>query len=122
MGVLSKGRLVVAKDAKTDDESKAIEFLFNPTEYTISKSVSWNTKANKGKNVPKYEFQGGQPRELKLDLFFDSYLEGPHSKRRDLWLDLNRLFNFMLIDPSAQSKGPRSGMSQPPKCRLEWGR
>src|SRR6266852_2699607 len=27
----------------------------------------------------------------------------------------------MLIDTSAQSKGPHSGMSDPPKCRLEWG-
>jgi Contractile injection system tube protein len=122
MGELSKGRLVVAKDAKTNDESKAIEFMFNPTEYSISKTNAWTTKANKGKNVPKYEFPGGEPRELKLDLFFDSYLVGPQSKRRDLWLDLNRLFNFMMIDKSAQSKGPHSGMSQPPKCRLEWGK
>jgi len=121
MGELSKGRLVVATSATADDESTAIEFMFNPTEYTISKTNAWNTTANKGKNVPKYEFTGGQPRELKLDLFFDSYLEGPDSQYRDLSLTLNRLFNFMLIDKGAQSKGANSGMSDPPKCRLEWG-
>jgi len=121
MGVLSKGRLVVAKTATTDDESTAIEFMFNPTEYTISKTNNWNTTANKGKNVPRYEFPGGLPRELKLDLFFDSYLQSPGSQYRDLSVSLNRLFKFMLIDTSAQSKGPHSGMSDPPKCRLEWG-
>jgi len=126
MAELSKGRLVVvvvAKDgtSKEDDESKAIDFMFNPTEYTISKTNSWKPTGNKGKNVPKYEFAGGEGRDLKLDLFFDSYLEGPHSKRRDLWFDLNRLWNLMMIDKSAQSKGAHSDMSAPPRCRMEWG-
>jgi hypothetical protein len=97
--------------------------MFNPTEYTISKSNNWHATANKSKNVPKYEFPGGEPRSLDVSLFFDSYLEGPTSKRRDLWFEVNKLFNLMYIDKATKSyTGKITGMSIPPWCRFEWGK
>lgn len=95
--------------------------MYNPTEYTISKSNTWRTDANKGRNVPKYEFVGGEPRQLRVELFFDSYLMRSGSQPKDLRLLLNKLFNFMLVDKSAQTRGKHSHMGRPPKCRLEWG-
>jgi hypothetical protein len=122
---LSKGRLVVTEGelSKGDklQSDGTLEFMFNPTDYTISKTNSWTLKANKGKNVPQLEFKGGEPRELKLDLFFDTYLQPTGTPQRNLRLALNKLFNFMMIDKGGQMKGQHSSMSQPPKCRLEWG-
>jgi len=117
----SRGRLVVIEGELANSAKGTIEFMFNPTEYTISKSNTWRTEANKGRNVPKYEFVSGEPRQLQIELFFDSYMTRSGSQPKDLRLVLNKLFNFMLVDTSAQTRGKHSRMSRPPKCRLEWG-
>lgn len=98
-----------------------VEFMFNPTEYIISKTNDWTTKANKGRNVPKYEFAGGKPRTLQLELFFDTSLSRANTPKQDLRKTLNTLFNLMMIDKDAKTKGQNSGMSRPPKLRLKWG-
>jgi hypothetical protein len=122
-GELSRGSLRVIEGELSGDKSEGIlKFMFNPTEYTISKANSWSPKANKGKNVPQWEFTGGDPRVLQLELFFDSTSQDAKSKGRDLRLELNKLFNFMMIDKGSQTKGASSRMSRPPKCQLEWGK
>jgi hypothetical protein len=118
----SKGRLVVLEGDLANSEEGTLEFFYNPTEYSISKSNSWQTKANKGHNVHKYEFAGGEPRQLQMELFFDSYLTANGAPPKDLRKILNKLFNFMMIDKGGQTRGPNSRMSKPPKCRLMWGR
>lgn len=99
-----------------------IKFMFNPTEYSVSKSNQWSAKANKGKNVPKWEFNGGDPRVLTLELFFDSYMPRDGVETGDVRKATNQLFNFMMVDKGGQTKGPNSKMSHPPKCHLEWGK
>jgi hypothetical protein len=120
-GKLCRGRIVVIEGELANSTAGTLEFMFNPTEYTISKSNSWTTTANKGRNVPKYEFQGGEPRQLQMELFFNSYLPRFGEQQQDLRLVLNKLFNMMMIDKSSQLKGSNSRMSHPPKCRIEWG-
>src|SRR3712207_2584921 len=122
MGQLCRGSIVVIEGALAGTPDGTLEFMYNPTEYSISKSNSWRTSANKGKNVPKYEFQGGEPRQLQMELFFNSYLPRFGEQQKDLRKHLDKLFNMMLIDQSAQTKGQHSGMSRPPKCRVQWGK
>ncbi len=116
MGQLIRGRLVVEEGSL---QGQSVEFMFNPTEYTISKSNQWNLKANKSGNVPKWEFGGGEPRQLQVELFFESYLPRQGVAATDVRKLTNQLFNFMTID--AALKGKNSKMGQPPKCRLIWG-
>src|SRR5438552_3729002 len=116
MGQLTKGRIEVQEGSL---EGHKVEFMFNPTEYSVSKSNTWNSKANKGGNVPKLEFGGGEPRQLTLELFFNTYMAPPAVKEKDLRKRTNELFNFMMIDSSL--KGGNSKMGQPPKCKLIWG-
>lgn len=118
MGQTTKGRLVVQEGAQKD---QAVEFMFNPTEYSISKSNKWELKANKSGNVPKWEFGGGDPRQLQLELFFDAYMPRSGVQPTDVRKATNQLFNFMMIDSQLKSKSPNSKMGQPPKCRLYWG-
>ena len=115
MGLPTRGKLVVQEGALTD---KAVEFMFNPTEYSISKANKWELKAAKSGNVPKWEFGGGDPRTLQLELFFDTSLKSGATDVRDR---TNTLFKFMMIDSGLKSKSPNSKMGQPPKCRLFWG-
>src|SRR5437867_1300711 len=92
--------------------------MFNPTEYSITKTNKWEPKANKSGNVPKWEFGGGDPRSLALELLFDTSLKTDATDVRDR---TNQLFKFMMIDSQLKNKSPKSKMGQPPKCRLLWG-
>jgi hypothetical protein len=56
---------------KIEDEGSPITCLFNPKEYSISKSSSWQKKANSS-SIPNLQYGGGEPRKLALDLFFDA--------------------------------------------------
>jgi hypothetical protein len=101
--------------------------LFNPTSYSISKSVSWEqSESAKGSsarrsnvkfNAPKLEFGGGQSRELSLKLFFD-VTDSPivnGEKVRDVRKLTDKLVKLTLKE--------RAGNKElaPPKCRVSWG-
>lgn len=117
-GKLEKGFIEVTEGQLNKTK---IAFMFNPAEYSISKSNDWSTKPQKGKNVPKYEFGGGKPRTLTLELLFDATMPGGSGQKTDVRKYTNQLFNCMMVDKSAQTKGKNSQMSKPPKCRLHWG-
>ncbi len=125
VGVLEKGKLVVTEGELANSQAGEIKFLFNPSEYAISKSNDWNTQPQKGKNIPKYDFAGGKPRTLTLELLFDTTRPSANAddqgKKNDVREYTNKLFKFMMVDKGAQTKGRNSQMSKPPKCRLFWG-
>ena len=68
---LTRGKLVAREGELA---GKTVEFMFNPTEYSISKTNKWDYQSKKAGNVPAWEFGGGGPRELQLELFFDTSL------------------------------------------------
>ncbi len=41
---------------------ETIPVLFNPTEYSITKTNTWNFKEVQGQSLPPPEFGGGAPR------------------------------------------------------------
>ena len=115
---LTRGRLV-AREGELD--GRAVEFMFNPTEYSVRKSNSWNFQSKKAGNVPTWEFGGGGPRELQLQLLFDATLPGRgdgNAVRRATDL----LFSFMMIDKTIADRSPVTTLGRPPRCVLEWGR
>ena len=119
MGQLFSGQLEV-NQAGSSLKGQFVKFMFNPTEYSISKSNKWENKANKSGNVPKWEFGGGDPRQMTIELFFDSYMPRPGVSADDVRSKTNMLFKFMMIDTAL--KGAKSKMGQPPACRLVWGK
>jgi len=92
------------------ETNEHIPCLFNPNQYSISKSNSWKEKPTQNSNVPRLEFTGGGPTELKLDLFFDTYESG--GSARDY---VKRIINLTKISQSG------SGDREPPRCRFSWG-
>ncbi|MEW6231992.1 MAG: peptidoglycan-binding protein, partial [Chloroflexota bacterium] len=98
---------------------KRINFLFNPTEYSISKQNQWSVSgAKRGRDVATLEFGGGQPKQITLQLFFDAY----EQEGGDVREYTDGLLKLMQIDQTLKSSNPNSGKGQPPKCRLQWGR
>jgi hypothetical protein len=101
--------------------------LFNPTSYSISKSVTWAEpdsakgrsarKSNVKFNAPKLEFGGGQSRELSLKLFFDvtdsPVINGQRIK------DVRKLTD-KLVKLTLKERAGNKELA-PPKCRISWG-
>lgn len=93
---------------------ESVPCMFNPYEYTIAKSNSYEQADTKGKNIPHIRFQQGGAQTLTLNLLFDT-------------LDLNadvrsltaRLWNMMMVDDTRTD--PRTGKSEPPHCLFVWG-
>ncbi len=107
--------------------NEKVDFHFNPTNYKVTKTVHYNPSANKGGNVPKMEPIGGSPRTISLELLFDSSMPrneaGKPVKEQDVRTDVNKLFDFMLMDKEIKQRdGKYSHMSRPAMCRLQWGK
>jgi Contractile injection system tube protein/LysM domain len=97
------------------DTGEVIKVLFNPTEYTITKTNTWNFKPVQGKSLPPAEFGGGNPREIALSLMLDaSLLDGSQSVQGVT----DQLFKMMEVADGQPSAGKRSS---PPKLTFQWG-
>ncbi len=78
------------------DTGKDIEVLFNPKEYTFTKSVPWGEHNIHGLDAPHQEFTSGNPMVLEVELFFDTYeKEGEERNVRKYtdWLETCTLVN-----------------------------
>ncbi len=88
-----------------------IEALFNPKEYTLSKSVPWNPHASSGLDAPEMQFTTGQGETLSLELFFDTYEE--RGRGQNVRRHTDRLHKLALIDAT---------LHRPPICIVSWGK
>lgn len=97
----------------------AIEVMFNPNSYTITKTVAWrpSTSTTAGgastdvkANAPVTAFGGGGSRQLSLELFFDTTESDPDA--RDVRLQTDQIVRLTRISR-------KSG--RPPVCDVAWG-
>jgi hypothetical protein len=92
-----------------------IQCLFNPTEYSMTKSNQWTFKATPGTPLPPAQFGGGNPRELTLNLMLDKSLLGPDQSVRSI---TDKLFKMM--DPLGGGQGGAAN-AVPPFVTFRWG-
>lgn len=108
--------MALTKATITNLETKdRIDCLFNPTEYTISKTNSWKQGRVVGKNVPKVEFTGGEARTLSMELFFDVF-ETPGADVRE---HIDKLWKLTLIEKKTMDR--KTKRARPPLCLFQWG-
>lgn len=101
-----------------DQGGPAIECMFNPKEYSISKQNSWNAGKNTAANVPQLEFGSGQPATLQMQLFFDTY----GASDPDVSKHTERVWSLMLVDPTIKIPGKQKNKkSRPPRVLFHWG-
>lgn len=89
------------------NKNKSVTALFNPKEYTVSKTVPWSPHAAAGLDAPEMQFTTGQGETLKLELFFDTYESGGSAKTHT-----DALHKMALIDTS---------LHRPPMVMVTWG-
>lgn len=93
-----------------------IQVLFNPKEYSIAKTNTWNHKAVVGANVPPAQFGGGGPKKLTLNgLLLDKSLAGPSGNVKDI---VEQLFKLMITVPGSAAGGAKAA---PPFVTFAWG-
>ena len=106
---MPKARLI-----EVDGNKSELEFQFNPKEYSLSKSTTWNRPTNKSaKTVTKPEFGGVGPQSVTMELFFDDW-ENPSPR---LVEDIQKLINW--LKPSDKSLGDNK--PQPQILKFQWG-
>lgn len=99
-----------------DHENKRVECMFNPGEYTFSKSSAWTQGGGSGKDMPQIEFVSGQPAVLQMQLFFDTFAQGQDVRSRYT----DAIWELMHVDP--ELKDPKTGKARPPFVRFQWGK
>lgn len=101
---------LVIRSIETGDK---VECMFNPSEYTVTKTNEWIIDTKRGENVPDLDFKGGDSKELTLKLFFDSSLAGYDVRR-----ETEKLCKLMDV----RKKSTDSGKGRPPMVICQWGK
>lgn len=120
---MPNGHLVKAKITNlltTED----VVCMFNPREYTFSKTNNWSENVKKGQDVADLVFGGGAPASLSLQLLFDTYeshssVELSTRRGEDVRKYTKGLWDMMKIHP--RSTDTTSEMGEPPHCQFAWG-
>jgi nucleoid-associated protein YgaU len=91
-----------------------VNFQFNPKEYTVQKSASWESKPAKGaKTTSMPEFKGAEPRSMTIEIFLDAN----ESESGDITKDIETLFRCCTpLDKSVGQNKP-----SPPFVVFGWG-
>ncbi len=109
---LSKATLRVVAGTPSRTE---LRFLYNPTEYTVTKGATWNRPQSTGaKSATKPQFGGTNPQTVQMEIFFDAFETGGGS----IGEDVATLLEW--TKPTAQSVQQKK--PEPPILTLDWGR
>jgi hypothetical protein len=108
----NKATIIVKKSGS----QVAIPCHFNPTDYTLTRSVSWKFDKAPGKDMPLATFQGGDKTTLTLKLLFDTSMEEGNKDVRDY---TKHLWDAAMIDPGG--KNATTGTGEPAHVVFMWG-
>lgn len=111
-GEFQKARIEVVEGSKN---GQSVEFMYNPTSLSVSRSVNWSRTSKPGSNAPETDFAGGAAMTFSIsNVLFDGTipLEGEAAPRANIMDDLDKLVGFMDIDDE---------LLRPPFCRFMWG-
>jgi hypothetical protein len=108
MGKMVKARL-------ESDGAGSLEFQFNPAEYSVKKSATWNTpqRSMGTKAGPPPNFVGSNPQSISLQIFFDDWESGRETVVKDVQLLLS------WCTPTKESISNKT--PQPPVLHFMWG-
>ncbi len=88
--------------------------MFNPYEYTVTKTNTYREERQNRSDVPSFEFEKSGPQTLKLSLVFDTY-----ERDEDVSLTTNQLWKLM--ESKTRRTGNRNRKTPPPEVAFEWG-
>jgi nucleoid-associated protein YgaU len=97
-----------------DPLTRELRFMYNPAEFTTSKSATWARPAQRGAaSTAQPEFQAANPQSVSMTIWFDAW-DDPLA---DITGKIKTLFEW--TKPTAPSI--QNGAARPPVLRFEWG-
>ena len=111
--------MAVQKAKLKIENGETIECLFNPKDYTVTKTNNWKAEAKQGSTAAKPSYTGGNPWEMTLQLLFDSTLLKPKMTVKQV---TQTLFDAMdaTCGEGAGSPGKKN-TKRPPKITFNYG-
>ena len=116
----TRGNLVAARIYEVDQDGNekgggiSVACMFNPFEYSVSKSNAFQEAPKNQADTPQGEFFKSGAQTLKLNLIFDSYEENG-----DVSQETNKMWKFMLT--KTQEASSQNEKIEPPQVAFEWG-
>jgi len=116
----TRSNLVAARIYEVDESGNekgggvSVDCMFNPFEYTVSKSNTYEQKQKNKSAVPEVEFKKAGPQKLVLSLIFDTY-----ESDEDVSLKTNPLWSLM--EANRSQAGQSNKKVPPPEVAFEWG-
>jgi len=107
---------IVEVDSSGEPKSGGVSVncMFNPFEYSVSKTNTYKEEKKNRSDVPSFEFEKAGPQTLKLTLTFDTY-----ETDEDVSLTTNKLWKLM--ESKTRRAGNRDKKVPPPEVAFEWG-
>lgn len=105
-------KLTITPLSKDGEPLRSIPVLFNPTSYSITKTVSWESQRSRTHNAPMLTFGGGGSRELTLELFYDVTEPLDGKPIDDVRVKTNEVVALTRI---------KRDMERPPVLSISWG-
>jgi hypothetical protein len=99
----------VIKILEGSNKGTEVPVLFNPTEYSLDISNSFEEKSLPGLSNPVVQFVNGQAQSLSMELLFDTWTDGANE---DVSKKTNEFTQMLAID---------SDLHAPPPVEFKWG-
>ncbi|MVN85670.1 hypothetical protein GO986_02710 [Deinococcus sp. HMF7620] len=114
----------VEGEGKNRRKYAPIKCMFNPSEYTISRSIMWETASNDSNDTGNKVYKGGSPAKLTLELFFDTYAFRKNAETvEDVRKHTERLWELTRRDENSSETSKQSAVkkNRPTKVLFQWG-
>ncbi len=85
---------------------------FNPTQYAISRAVTYDSTNSPGKDQPSVKFTSGGPETLTVELLFDATQGGMSGGTAGVTRDVQAMYLLTSVNPTTHA---------PPRVRFLWG-
>jgi hypothetical protein len=116
----NKVKLEKAQVYEVDEAGKGkrdgvgVECMFNPFEYTVSKTNSYTEDPKNNSDTPQFQFTKAGAQTLRLSLTFDTYEQDTDVSRitSQLW---------KLMESKTRNEGNKNKKVPPPEVAFHWG-
>ncbi len=99
------------------NNNNEVECHFNPAEFGIGQTLTWEERPDQGGHAPKLVFSGGQATDMSITFLFDTTSDGGDKDVRDEYKNL-----VEMAEVDEDKKDATTGLSEPPMCRFQWGK
>lgn len=114
---LTRGGLSPASITNLLNKQEKVEFMFNPQEFTISKTLEWEEDKEGKVDEPSSQFKKGKTPTTSLKLYFDTYETGG-----DVRVITDKLWKMTKIARKTLKAGKLGKYKgNPPPVAFQWG-